>query len=347
MDGAKAGISSWTIRFFEKCTDLRRRTAVGVAVGLALTLVAFVIRQAIGDALVGYPFITFFPAVVLTTFLFGVRPGIVTAVACGLVSWYFFVPPYGTFVPVWPGTYLAIGFYTVVVGVDIFLIHLMDRAVLRWRRAEGETRRLLAQQEILFQELQHRVANNMALAASLLTQQARKMASNEGAEQALLKARDRLHHMAALHRALYEPAVLSRPLAEHLTRLIADLGATTDFAVTARVEVDEGLHLDLSDLMNLSLLVSEIVTNSLKHGYPDPSVAPVISLAMRRTAEGTTELRIADDGRGFDPAERRGDGLGSLIVTSLARQLGGTATWDAGPSGTTVILTLSPRDAAA
>jgi len=66
-------------------------------------LLAFWLRSVIGDKLVGYPFITFFPVVVLTAFLGGTGPGVLCAVLSGLALWYFFIPPYQSFDLKWPG----------------------------------------------------------------------------------------------------------------------------------------------------------------------------------------------------------------------------------------------------
>ncbi len=66
----------------------------GDAVAVAITLLATGLRLLLDPVLPpGFPFLTFFPAVVLTTFFFGLRPGIVCAVLSGLAAWYFFVNP--------------------------------------------------------------------------------------------------------------------------------------------------------------------------------------------------------------------------------------------------------------
>lgn len=80
------------------------------AVGLVGFLLALWLRLAIGDVLVGYPFITFFPVIILTTFLGGALPGAAAAVLCGIASWYFFIEPCSSFALDWPGA-VALGFY--------------------------------------------------------------------------------------------------------------------------------------------------------------------------------------------------------------------------------------------
>ncbi|OYY14785.1 MAG: hypothetical protein B7Y62_09250 [Sphingomonadales bacterium 35-56-22] len=74
----------------------------------------------------GYPYIAFFPAVIITAFLFGVRLGSLSAVLCGLIAWYYFVGPGETFST--DGVEVALAFYVFVVGTDLLLVHGMQSA---------------------------------------------------------------------------------------------------------------------------------------------------------------------------------------------------------------------------
>ena len=74
----------------------------------------------------GFPYVTFFPAVIITSFLFGVRFGLMSALLCGLTAWYYFIAPAYSFTIV--GKQLALGFYVFVVATDLLLIHGMQAA---------------------------------------------------------------------------------------------------------------------------------------------------------------------------------------------------------------------------
>src|SRR4051812_25591604 len=88
---------------------LSRLTAWGLA--LIAFLVALTTRFAFDHLLpAGFPYLTFFPAVILTTFFAGVLPGAVCAIACGLAAWYWFIPPTGTFAINF-SVLVALGFY--------------------------------------------------------------------------------------------------------------------------------------------------------------------------------------------------------------------------------------------
>jgi K+-sensing histidine kinase KdpD len=115
-------------RFVERLPLVLPRPVYGYALSLLLCLLAWLARVAAETLLpVGYPFVTFFPAVILSSFLFGVRPGIFAAIIGGLLSWYCFIPPFYA-LAFNPGVAMALIFYTMVVAVDILLIHFMQRA---------------------------------------------------------------------------------------------------------------------------------------------------------------------------------------------------------------------------
>ncbi|RZL28122.1 MAG: DUF4118 domain-containing protein, partial [Sphingomonas sp.] len=115
----------------------------------------------------GFPYVTFFPAVIITSFLFGVRLGMVSAALCGLLAWYFFIPPAFSFA-VTQGTAFALAFYVLVVATDLALVHWMQSANQQLARERELSRSLADTRELLFRELQHRVSNNLQVAAGLL-----------------------------------------------------------------------------------------------------------------------------------------------------------------------------------
>ena len=150
-------------RFVSRLPLARNRRWIGYGVALLLSFLAWAIRYRIGDGLPpGFPYLTFFPAVIITAFFFGVGPGAVSAVLCGLLAWFFFIAPVGSF-ELHFNSALALGFYIFIVSVDIALIHWMRVAN---RDLDAERRRSIALKdysELLFRELQHRVGNNLQM----------------------------------------------------------------------------------------------------------------------------------------------------------------------------------------
>ncbi|HTH17816.1 MAG TPA: DUF4118 domain-containing protein, partial [Magnetospirillum sp.] len=145
---------------------LRGNLAFGLAFALAAVGGSLAVRLIV-EALLppGFPFITFFPSVMIVTYLAGLRPGILAAVLSVLAAWYFFIPPADAYGVRGGG---AVAFFILVAAIDIAIIHAMRIAL---DRLDGERRRsaeLSRQSQVMFAELQHRVSNNLQLVSTLL-----------------------------------------------------------------------------------------------------------------------------------------------------------------------------------
>jgi two-component sensor histidine kinase len=310
---------------FEATAPLRAHPWFGHAFGRVGLLLALWLRFEIGDDLVGYPFITFFPVVVLTAFLGGTVPGTLCAVFSGLASWYFFIPPNNSFALEWPGGFIAMAFYAALAGPNLYLIHTMVRTLERLQSARARADGLVERQRTMFTELQHRVANNMQFVSSLLSLQKRRVAADPASAPAALdEAVERLRTMARIHRRLYDPAAGTVGFGQHLQEICTDLlDATGARNIACRVDAPT-TDLPVETLVTLSLITTEAVTNSLKHAWPEGERG-TIRIAIERPEPGRVALSVSDDGRGppadYDPS--KGDSLGLRIIRSLVQQLGG------------------------
>ncbi|MDZ4371842.1 MAG: histidine kinase dimerization/phosphoacceptor domain -containing protein [Phenylobacterium sp.] len=308
------------MRLFEDYRGLRGRPWLGHAFALIAFAAALVIRFRTDGALPpGFPYITFFPAVILTAFIAGLTPAILCAVLSGLSAWYFFIPPSSEFTITYPVA-VAMAFYVFIVAIDIALIEATRRTTARLADERRLTARLLEQQRTMFQELQHRVANNMTFVAAILRLE-RRRTDRADTIAALDSAASRIETMSSMHRRLYDPSTAEAPIDAYLRDLASDLTSLSGAeGVEVRVEADP-VTLDISRLMTLSLLVTELVVNALKHAFVGrPSGC--IRIILKRQRPGRLVLEVSDDGRGYDPAGPS-DGLGSRIARDLARQLGG------------------------
>lgn len=270
----------------------------------------------------GFPYLTFFPAVILTTFVAGLWPGVLCAVLSGVAAWYFFIPPINSFQMTGP-TVLALGFYVFIVTIDIALIHLMSLATDRLNAERRLTSTLYEQQRTMFQELQHRVANNMAFIAAILQLQQRSVPKSGEVAEALDAAIIRIDTMSRIHRRLYDPDTSSRSLQEAFEGLARDLVEISGVpGVEVTVEIAQET-LDLPRLITLSQLLAEVVMNSLKHAFVGRPEGH-IWISLQRHGDSQFELTVRDDGRGLGAATTKpGAGLGSRIVKNLGAQLGG------------------------
>ena len=319
-------------RFVERLPLVLDRPVYAYILTLIFCVAALMLRYAAEPLLPGgYPFVTFFPAVILASFLFGVKPGAFAALICGLASWYFFIPPAFGF-RINPAVAVAMLFYAAVVIVDILLIHFMQRANFHLAVERERSRALADNRELLFHELQHRVSNNLQVVAAMLSLQ-RRHVDHDVARRALDDASARLSLVGRISRALYDPSGAGQDMHSFLSTLTADiLDASGRQDVVMTVAAPADLRLDPNITVPLALVVAESVSNAMEHGLPDRTGHIHVSL---ESTDGALALRIADDGQGIAPdaVMDKGESLGLRIAHALAAQLGGHFTLSPAPQG--------------
>ena len=185
-----------------------------------------------------------------------------------------------------------------------------------------ERKRALTRQAELFDELNHRVKNNLAMVSSLLQMQARSAAPAE--REGLLKAVDRLQSVSAVHESLYTGHHTETiDLSTYLTNLCERLSESLLEADRVRLEVrTEPVIISVDQAAPIGMIVNELVTNAAKYAYPDGM--GTIQVTLERSGEGAL-LMVSDSGPGLpNDWESRSGSLGMRVVTSLAKQIGGT-----------------------
>jgi two-component sensor histidine kinase len=212
------------------------------------------------------------------------------------------------------------------------------------RQSDAALRAALAERESLLKELHHRVKNNLHVIMSLLEMQARQ---DPRTLSSLSQARDRITAIAAIHELLYQSGSFSVvDLGSYARRLVPHIAALYQdgSAVTLSV-VGDGIVVDLTRAVPFGLLLNELVSNAYKHAFPSRAGVLTVTLGQEN---GSIFLRVADTGKGLpEDLDRRNPGtLGLPLVHMLAKQLGGTVTFEPG-TGTTVHVSLPMQGSAA
>ncbi len=194
------------------------------------------------------------------------------------------------------------------------------------KEMERRLRASLGEKELLLREVHHRVKNNLQVISSLLDLQADHAPEGE-ARGLLQESRNRIRSMALIHEQLYRTDEVGEiKLGEYLQKLVAHLGHSYGIEpgrIRLVLAVEEH-PLDLDRAISCGLLLNELVSNCLKHAFPD-GARGTVRVALGRCAEDRLRLLVADDGRGMQGDRRPGavGSLGLVLVRTLVEQLHG------------------------
>jgi two-component sensor histidine kinase len=183
---------------------------------------------------------------------------------------------------------------------------------------------LLHQRETMLREIHHRVKNNMQVMSSLLSLQSRA-ASNPETSRMLEENQNRIQSMALLHEILYQSEDLAVvDFAKYLRRMVDHLFRSygvDNRQIRLHTALD-AVSLELDDALPCGLLISEVISNSLKHGFPEGRKGEV-RILLRRQSAALVLLMLSDNGVGLpDQLDwTKSRSLGLRLVRVLAQQL--------------------------
>jgi two-component sensor histidine kinase len=216
--------------------------------------------------------------------------------------------------------------------------NILGMAIER-QRNERQLRMALDRQQVLLNEINHRVKNSLQIVAAMLQLQAN--AADDGLTRAhLIEASGRVSAIGrAYERLSHDANVESINLGPYLQQVCAD--AVGAYRCILHFDAAPGIELDPDRAISLALIVNELVTNAVKHALSDRSNGH-IWVRLSRQDENSALISVRDDGvglpAGFDLTQSRG--LGMRIIAALAKQLGASITQHGGVDGTEFALLL-------
>jgi two-component sensor histidine kinase/CHASE3 domain sensor protein len=195
--------------------------------------------------------------------------------------------------------------------------------------------------ELLVAEVNHRVANSLALVASLVRLQS-NLITDPASKEALKETEARILAVASVHKRLYSGGdARFVDLQEYLSSVLDSVEASMrgqGHVAVLKYDI-EPLKLKTDSSINLGVIVTEWVTNAFKYAYPDK--AGEVRVRLRRLTNDKAELSVEDDGVGRVEGPAKGTGLGTRIVNAMARAIGGDVEYVAAGSGTIARLAFS------
>lgn len=295
---------NWLVRIFawrSKQSAIVRWSVVFGLFGLALAA-----RHAMGFLHGGIPWLIFFPVLLMVTVVFGWAEALVVLVLSVIAGVYLFLPPGMDLLPVG---------WVVVGGFSIGIIGALKS--LAEELAEANER-----QRLLFQEMQHRIANTLQSVVGVLDSANRKIdRTNTEAKDILEEEMRRIMASADIHRRLNDPRLFELGLAS-ITR---DAVATVIDADSINVSIEvEEVRLSSDQMSTITMLVIEFAYNAQKHVF-ERGLGSNFALSLKPLPDGHAVLSVTDDGPGWSQ-DHAGDTertLGQSIIWGLAHQLGG------------------------
>jgi len=202
--------------------------------------------------------------------------------------------------------------------------HLRD--ITERKIFEEQIKSSLHEKEVLLREIHHRVKNNLQIISSLLNLQSGHIKDKE-----LLKifqeSRRRVRSMAIVHEKLYQSENLSRidfsQYLKSLTRSLFQMYGINPGMVHLKIDVKD-VFFDINTAVPCGLLVSELVSNSLKHAFPQGRKGE-LHIEMSHYEGDRIKLIVKDTGVGLDKDLdfKNTESFGLQLVDMLTQQLQG------------------------
>jgi PAS domain S-box-containing protein len=193
------------------------------------------------------------------------------------------------------------------------------------KKAQNQIKKSLKVKEMLLKEIHHRVKNNLMVISSLLSLQSRYI-KDEASKSIFKDSQNRARSMALIHELLYQSSDLkSINFGTYINKLTNELFSvyiTDPNKIKLNMDIDS-IMLDINTAIPLGLIVNELVSNSMKHAFPNVKQGK-IGIEFKLD-DGNYSLIVSDNGVGFpnDYDIQHSDSLGLKIVNSLTEQIEG------------------------
>ncbi len=299
----------------------RGHPAIGYIAAIVSIGLATALQWAARDLYEGAPFLTIYPAIVLTTFIGGYRAGLLSAVLAGLSQWYLFIPESNLF---------AIVTFVLDAILCVALIEYINRSLEQETQAKEH-------QAFLKDEMHHRMHNLFAVIQSVI----RFSLPNNNVPVFPSVIEDRLFGRL---QAMFDANRYVSDATGNVALLDLIRGQIRGFGSRITIRGRPFLLLDPQTTQNFSLIIHELVTNSLKYGALSTADGRV-AIDLKETRCGVVFDWMEADGPVVKaPSDNgAGGGFGSHILGPFARGFCSGVTISYEPSGVRYSLRI-PRD---
>ena len=202
---------------------------------------------------------------------------------------------------------------------------LSTNKIVELEQIQIELSHLILDRDTLLKEIHHRIKNNLQLIMSLFNLQARKM-ENEEIKIFLQKSQSRVNTMALIHESLYQSCnfetVNFQEYLEKLTGSIKQIYEQNTIKLDCFIAAKD-FFFDIQTATTLGLIASELLSNIIKHAFPNESFKAAIKIELLRFNQDIIQLFISDNGIGFNNKIEPKKSFGLELVVLLVKQIDG------------------------
>ncbi len=184
----------------------------------------------------------------------------------------------------------------------------------------------LKEKEILLKEVHHRVKNNFQVIMSLLSLQS-ELIEDQNILSAFRESRNRIKSMALIHELLYRESNFEsidinhyiKNMVDFLKRSFSEARGTIDIVLDV-----ENIQIDIDTIIPCGLIINELVSNSIKHAFPDGRDGEIL-ISFKRISDEAICLLLRDNGIGISNDFKIDSlkSLGMMLVNTLTKQING------------------------
>jgi PAS domain S-box-containing protein len=221
----------------------------------------------------------------------------------------------------------------------------INNDITQRKKAEKKVEESLKEKEMLLKEIHHRVKNNLMVISSLLNLQSQYVKDKEVLGM-FKETQSRARSMAIIHERLYQSEDLKTiNFGKYIRTLAMELLRTYNISsdlIKLYINVKD-VKLDINTAISLGLIINELVSNSMKHAFPDGTNGEInIDFYLK---DDVYFLKVSDNGIGFpeDLDFRKTESLGLKLVDTLSRQIDATVKLDRS-HGTSFIIKFKERE---
>lgn len=206
----------------------------------------------------------------------------------------------------------------------LIIVFLVYRAFLINKKTSYIISKQNDEKTMLLKEIHHRVKNNLSIVSGILDLQQRDIV-DERMIEIFKDAKSRITSIALVHKNLYEHENLDnfnvQQYFENLYKTIFNTYKIKSVTVMEKLNFEK-VEMNIDTLIPFSLIVNELLSNSFKYAFINREHG-LIEMSLSKQ-NGMFKFIYSDDGSGIaENSQTKTEGLGSLLIKGLCKQLGG------------------------